>query len=193
MNMVLAIIEQAALFLPLMLGAYLSIALMKVPDLSLESAFTFGAILSAKCMPLVQGLPQVFGIPCVVLAAFVGGALVGCVSSFLTQKMGFAHLLSSIVTIGIFYGVNQIVLGTSNLSMSAYNNPLAFSYLGHFPELPTFLLISALLFALLMALLKTPLGYCFALYGENPYFFKNHKISTAFVFSACIIMSNGIS
>lgn len=39
------IFEQTLIYLPLVLGAYCSISLVKVPDLSIEAAYVFGAIL----------------------------------------------------------------------------------------------------------------------------------------------------
>ena len=42
-NTLLVTLEQTLLYVPLVVGGYISISLMKVPDLSLESAFIFGA------------------------------------------------------------------------------------------------------------------------------------------------------
>ena len=45
---VLIILEQVLLHFPLILGAYISISLLKVPDLSLESAYVCDAIMGAQ-------------------------------------------------------------------------------------------------------------------------------------------------
>ena len=47
-NTLIIIIEQVFLYVPLVCGAYISIALMKVPDLSIEAAYVFGAIVGSK-------------------------------------------------------------------------------------------------------------------------------------------------
>ena len=48
MNTLLIIIEQICLYLPLVFGAYISMSLLKLPDLSIETAYVFGAILGSQ-------------------------------------------------------------------------------------------------------------------------------------------------
>ncbi len=102
------ILEQALLHFPLILGAYISISLLKVPDLSLESAYVCGAIMGAQTLIHLQGLPLELQIIGVILASIYGGALVGLTSSLITQKAGLPHLLSSIITFGIFHGMAKM-------------------------------------------------------------------------------------
>ena len=65
--------------------------------------------------------------------------MVGMISSILTQKAKIPHLLSSIMTIGLFHGINQFVLGGPNISLSAQVNILEyfniFDFLVQNPEL----------------------------------------------------------
>src|SRR3989442_438326 len=106
----ITIIEQTLLHLPLMLGAYISISLIKVPDLSIESAYDFGALLGSQLLiGMPAGMPMALQIIAVIFASMVGGACVGFISSLLTQKAGLPHLLSSIITFGIFHGINQLI------------------------------------------------------------------------------------
>src|SRR6185295_19089531 len=103
--MIASIIEQMLIALPLVIGAYLILSLLKVPDFSLESAYLFGAVTSF----LAADLP----LPLVFLSAIGGGMFVGFVVSFLNQYLRCPFLLAAIVTNGFFHGLTQVCLGTS--------------------------------------------------------------------------------
>ena len=122
-NTLFIIIEQTMLHLPLMFGAYLSFSLLKVPDLSIESAYVVGAILGSSALINIVNIPMSMMIFIILIASFLGGALVGMTSSLLTQKARFPHLLSSIVTFGLFHGINQFISATY-VSLSKIGNPL---------------------------------------------------------------------
>ncbi len=192
-NFALIIAEQIFLHIPLIAGSYLSLSLLKVPDLSLESAYVFGAILGAQAVMLLQKLPTPLLLLTAVLAGLLGGLLVGLTSSIMTQKAHIPHLLSSILTFGIFHGVNQLVLG-SYASLSGLINPLSlFAFGGRYPELPSFILIFCIVIGLMFWFLRTQLGYAFAAYGNNPQFFEHYGISTSFVFIMAIVIANSLA
>src|SRR5271170_6780377 len=107
--------------------------------------------------------------------------IVGLISGSLTQFARIPHLLSSVLTIGLFHGINQFVLGTSSFSLSSFLNPLAVGFWAKNPELPVLAFISFCLIVLGYLFLNTQLGYSFAVFGNNPQFFENYKISTAFI------------
>src|SRR6266404_243952 len=104
LDTLLIIIEQFLMHVPLLLGAYITISLMKLPDLSIESAYVSGAIIGAQFVVFTSTLPVAMQLPIVIVASLFGGAIVGITSSMLTQYAGLPHLLSSIITFGIFYG-----------------------------------------------------------------------------------------
>ncbi len=190
--MITIILEQTLLYLPLTIGAYISISLMKLPDLSLESAFTFGAILASKYLLAQSTTPTT--LPFTIIAALAGGLVVGLTSSLLTQKAKIPHLLSSIMTVGLFHGINQAVLGTSMLSLTQVKNTLAaLSFMKTNPELPALAIIGILLIVLAYLFLKTQLGYCLMVYGDNPRFFEHHRISGSFVFFVGMLIANSLA
>src|ERR1700722_18242534 len=133
-DILLIITEQFLLHVPLLCGSYISLSLMKVPDLSLESAFVSGAIAGALVLPLCGLLTPFMQLIVVVGASLAGGAVVGATSSSITQFGRLPHLLASIITFGIFYGVNQLGAG-SYISLSAYTNPLIRESNPRHPEL----------------------------------------------------------
>jgi len=188
------ILEQACLYVPLILGAYMSFSLLKVPDISIESAYVFGAILATKLLAAIQGMPTILVLISVLIASVVGGGVVGMIVALLTRVGKIPHLLASILTIGIFHGTSQFVLGGANVSLSPYDNPLAMlSGYAENPELPMLLLINILVIGTCYLFLKTQLGFCFAVYGNNPLFFDHHHISTDFIVAVALILSNGLA
>lgn len=191
---VLIILELSCLYLPLVLGAYVNISLMKVPDLSIESAYVFGGIVGAQMLTCCTDLPLPLTLLAVIVASILGGMIVGCFSSFFTRLAHLPHLLSSILTGGIFYGVNQLVLGGANMSLGVYKNPLAMGdFLMRSPELTGLACIALLLSVVGYYFLKTQLGFALAIFGNNPNFFEHYGIATDVIFAKGIILGNGLA
>ena len=187
------ILEQVLLHFPLVLGAYISIALMKVPDLSLESAYVFGAIIGAKTMIALHAIPIYIRLPSTLIASMLGGSIVGLVSSTLTCKAGLPHLLSSILTFGLFHGITQAI-ASSYISLSSYPNQLAIMpYITQHPELLCLLVLGCIMLLGGYYLCKTQLGYAYAVYGNNASFFSHYGVSTSYVFITGIILSNALA
>jgi len=114
-------------------------------------------------------------------------------SSMLTQKGGFPHLLSSIVTFGLFHGINQY-FSPVYVSLGTMENPLSIGVLmRQHPECEMLILISMAATFCIYYLSKTQLGYAHAVYGQNPYFFKHYGISTSYVFITGIMIANALA
>ncbi len=192
-NTALIIIEQSMLHLPLTLGAYISFSLLKVPDLSIETAYVVGAIMGSYVLVGTANVPMSIVLPIIIVFSFFGSALVGLTSSVLTQKGKFPHLLSSIVTFGLFHGINQYI-SPVYVSLSETRNPLTmFNYILQHPELPMVTAIGCVMIGLIYFLFKTQIGYSYAVYGNNPQFFSNYGISTSFVFITGVMLANALA
>lgn len=190
----LIIFEQVIMYLPLLLGAYISFSLMKTPDLSIESAFLFGAVAGAKTIQLMDGLSPKIILPIVITAALLGGALVGAISSCITRFGKIPALLSSIITIGIFQGFFLLMFSTPYISLARYTNPLMITMLtAHHNELISISLITTIVTIVTTILLSTQLGHCFAIFGINNSFFNHFNISAQYVFIVGIILANGLA
>lgn len=186
---ILIITEQALLHFPLIIGSYISVSLMKVPDLSVESAYVFGALVASLCVPYVQNLPLPLSLCVVVCASMLGGSCVGITSGLLTQKARVPHLLSSIITIGIFHGISQFVAGVY-VSLSGYKNLLALDMIPLHPDLPILIMLFLIGSIAAFYFFKTELGYSLAVFGNNPNFFAHYGISSAYIFMIGIIIAN---
>jgi putative ABC transport system permease protein len=191
-NTMSVIFEQLLLHVPLILGAYISFSLLDVPDLSIESAYVMGACVGAQ---VLKATPYFISVSnssldlgftfCVgLIASLVAGAVVGSVSSIFTQKGGFSHLLSSIVTNGLFHGINQYLF-PSYLSLAGLVSSGS--------EYGMLVGIAAILVSLVYLLFKTQLGYAYAVYGTNHQFFAHYGISTHYVFTSGIMLANALA
>lgn len=160
--MISSILEQALIALPLILGAYLSLSLLKLPDFSLESAYLMGAVGAY----LASDLPLSF----IILSAIGSALLSGLLVSFLSQILHLPFLLAAIVSNGFFHGLTQFLLKTSLVTFRL-----------QIPDLYLHAGIALVLIALFILLMRSQLGFSFAVYGNNPQFFKNHRLSGRYV------------
>lgn len=170
--MIESIFQQILLALPLVMGAYLSISLMKVPDLSLESAYLCGAISGAMAGAMAPG-------PLSFFLAFSGGAVVGFLTGVLNQVCRLPFLLAALVVNGLFHGIHLFMLKGGLLSFRADSGTVLFFF------------VATVLGGFLFVILRSQLGYALAIQGNNPLFFKHHNISTRYVVIAGTILSNG--
>jgi putative ABC transport system permease protein len=162
--MLLPILDQALIALPLLIGAYITFSLLKLPDFSIESAYLFGATLAymAKDLPL----------PLILLSGAVGGLLVGATVCTLHQILKLPFLLAAIITNGLFHGLTQYMLGTS---MQSFHPQMICS------ERFLFALVGLGSIGIASFGLRSQFGYCLAIYGHNPLFFQHHPTSGRYV------------
>lgn len=172
--MILPILNQALIAMPLLMGAYITLSLLKLPDFSIESAYLFGGVMAyvAGNVPL----------PLIVLSAMLGGAMVGAIASTLNQCLKLPFLLAAIITNGLFHGLTQYVLGTS---MRSFHPSLMISE--HF----LFILVGISLLTVALFSFRSQLGYSLAIYGNNPFFFRHHRTSGCYVMFFGVMAGHG--
>ncbi len=194
-DILLIILELSCIHVPLIFGAYISMSLMKVPDLSIEAAYVFGALVGARILIFCSGWPLVISFLLVSSMSLCAGAFVGLISSLLTTQAKIPPLLSSILTIGLFHGINQLMSRPSGyISLTNSSNVLnIFPYLPQHPELIMMILIALCFVMVNYLLFRTQLGHCFAIYGNNQQFFSFYGISTSYIFIAGIMISNALA
>ncbi|MGE5195991.1 MAG: ABC transporter permease subunit [Anaerolineae bacterium] len=172
--MILPILNQALVLLPLLIGAYMTLSLLKLPDFSIESAYLFGAVIAC--------LTKDLALPFVVLSSMLGGAMVGAIVSTLTQCLKLPFLLTAIITNGLFHGLTQYFLGTSLKSFHP-----AFLLSEHI--IPV--LVGMGVVSIIALLFRSQLGYSLAIYGNNPLFFQHHPISGRYVTFCGVMAGHG--
>lgn len=190
----LIIIEQVLIYLPLIAGTYISFSLMKVPNLSIEAAYVTGAIFASRALEFGTNLEVPFIIIFAVLASILGGCFVGLIVYLMQSELKIPHLLANILALGILYGINLYLLGSGNKSLSSLINPLLSTtvFQAH-PEIVGIALISCTALFAVFVLFKTQVGYCLAIYGNNPNFFNNYGISSKFITCFGLISCNALA
>jgi putative tryptophan/tyrosine transport system permease protein len=102
--MLLNIFEQTLLFFPLVLGLYISYAVLKIPDLTTDGSFVLGAAFFGISAHL--GINPVTAM----VIAMGGGALCGLAVSFLQTKFRLHPLIAGILLVFI---LNSFALSSS--------------------------------------------------------------------------------
>ncbi|MFV0339158.1 MAG: ABC transporter permease subunit [Parachlamydiaceae bacterium] len=171
-----SILEQTLIALPLILGAYITLSLMKLPDFGIESAYLLGAVGAF----IAQDLP----LPVVFAAALAGGAIVGLTVVFLNQCLKIPYLLASVVVNGFAHGSTLYIMkaSVSRFALEGVGNEK--------------LLVAGIALAMVVLvkiLMRSEMGYAFAVHGNNPRFFANHRISRGFVMAVGVSCAHALA
>lgn len=94
------IFEMGLIYVPVVIGVYITSRLIKLDDLTLEGSFNLGGALGAFL--LIHGCPCSIACICVVLA----GALAGFISGFLHTRLGINHLISGLAMTAALYSIS---------------------------------------------------------------------------------------
>jgi putative tryptophan/tyrosine transport system permease protein len=187
------VLDQFFIYLPLLIGAYISFSLMKIPNFSIEPAFVTGAVVATLIMPFVQGMPQPVILILIVIASLFGGGLIGLIASGLNTAGRIPHLLAHILTMGIGFGLNLFLLGVPNQSLTNFANPLTMEVIRLHPELLVTGVLGVLLLMKFLFFLRSQIGFCIAIYGNNPRFFSTSEASVSYIVCLGVILSNALA
>ena len=188
----LTIIEQTLLHLPLMAGAYISILMLQVPDLSIESAYVFGALIGCKTLMVTAALPAAAQLLIALSASMIGGIGVALTNSLIIRTTKMGHLLSAIITIGLFHGLSQLI-STSYVSLRGLANPLTVIGSSLLAQLMVIAFITLIIIGALGVLMRTQIGYCLRIYGLNRTFFQTMNISAARVMTIGLCLAHALA
>ncbi|MDR3646984.1 MAG: hypothetical protein P4L22_05595 [Candidatus Babeliales bacterium] len=191
LNIILTILEPAAIYLPLLLGAYCAFSLLKVPYLAIESAFVFGALLASHIMFLKMPILVILILS--ILTAMLAGAIVGLVTFAVKYYAKVSFLLASIISIGFFHGINQFVIHGSHVSLGMNNLLSIIPSTREYPHLATLLVISSIIICVFYFFIKSQIGTSCAIYGNNPHFFEHYNISANYVCIIGILLSSSLA
>ncbi|MCL2212334.1 MAG: hypothetical protein FWB93_00670 [Oscillospiraceae bacterium] len=93
---------------PMAIGVFLSLRIMKKPDLTVEGSFSLGAIVS------MQLLYNDVHFSIAILAALVCGAIAGLVTSIIHTKMKIDVIISGLLVSLAMFSINMFILSGSN-------------------------------------------------------------------------------
>jgi len=191
MHVIFSLCEQIFLYIPLILGAYISISLLKIPHLALDMAFVFGAVGAGKMLALLNNTNTTSCLFVAITASIVSGLAVGLVTSLLHTYGKLPHLLADITTIGLFFGINIFLL--QGPYMQLQSNPLALGPIQNYPEFFAILFISTIVLIAMRLFANTQISYSCAIYGMNQRFFDFYNQSSACVVIIGLIVSSALA
>ena len=188
---VLSALELGCIYALVAMALFLSFRVLNIADMTTDGAFTLGCAVSATMA--VAGHP-VLGL----FAAMLAGSAAGFVTSLLQTRLGVPSILAGIITNTGLYTVNLAVMGfSSNVPMLKTNTIFTMLEDALGEELPTKLLLAALIAAIVCALLILFLGTRLSLSiratGDNPDMVRASSINTAFTITVGLCIANALT
>lgn len=178
---------QFFIFLPLVSGAYITILVLRFPDLTIEASWSIGAILACFAVFYLHVPPLI-----AVFLGGVAGALSGCLTSFVFVVSGRAKLLAGLISLYILEATGFHLLGDSASIHLGHD-----SYRFGFPNctvtsMAIYGLFSVSIFVLVAIWQRTSVGIKSRLIGENPTTSVFYKISLDKYYTVGLVLSNAI-
>lgn len=188
---VLSALELGCIYALVAMALFLSFRVLNIADMTTDGAFTLGCAVSATMA--VAGHP-VLGL----FAAMLAGAAAGFVTALLQTRLGVPSILAGIITNTGLYTVNLAVMGfSSNVPMLKTNTIFTMLEDALGEDLPTKLLLAALIAAIVCALLilflGTRLGLSIRATGDNPDMVRASSINTAFTITVGLCIANALT
>jgi len=107
-------LAQGLLHAPVVIGVFMSLRIMKRPDLTVEGSFGFGAVLAMTMLNVgVHFLPAIF-------IAAVGGSVAGLCTSLIHTKLKVDSIISGLLVTMALFSINLFVMGGSTISAPYY-------------------------------------------------------------------------
>ncbi|MCP4476306.1 MAG: hypothetical protein GY821_17460 [Gammaproteobacteria bacterium] len=119
LQLLLSALQQTLVFLPLVLGIYISYSILAVTDLTVDGTFVLGSAVFARLV--TAGVDQWTSMVCAVLAGIVAGVIV----TIMQRVARIDSLIASILAVFMLYSVNFDVMGQPNISLLQSNSILA--------------------------------------------------------------------
>ena len=188
---VLSALELGCIYALVAMALFLSFRVLNIADMTTDGAFTLGCAVSATMA--VAGHP-VLGL----FVAMLAGSAAGFVTSLLQTRLGVPSILAGIITNTGLYTVNLAVMGfSSNVPMLKTNTIFTMLEDALGEDLPTKLLLAALIAAIVCALLilflGTRLGLSIRATGDNPDMVRASSINTAFTITVGLCIANALT
>jgi len=101
---------QGLLYAPVAIGVFMSLRIMKKPDLTIEGTFAFGAVIAMTL--LYHGAHFTTAL----LVATVGGAVAGLATSLIHTKLKVDGIISGLLVTMALFSVNLFIMGSSTIS-----------------------------------------------------------------------------
>ncbi|BCW45483.1 MULTISPECIES: ABC transporter permease [Micrococcaceae] len=158
-------VQVGLLYIPLVLGIYITMGVLSLPDFTMQGSFGIGGATGAVLA--INGANPLVAI----LVAMIAGALTGLVTAAMHLWLRLNVLLASILVSAAAYSVALVIMGSGNLSLMGKKSVFSwFQSLGLTPQMSTILAGSAitiLLSAAILVFLRTQYGVSLIASGQS--------------------------
>lgn len=174
------------------MGVFITFRIHDFPDITVDGSFTSGA--AAAAVLLAAGFNPLTALG----AAFLIGAVAGCVTAIINTRFKVSGLLAGILVMTALYSINLHIMGRSNIPL--LNRKTLFSWLAAMnPGLPIEvwnLLALALLMAAFWFLaaffFKTDFGIAMRVTGSNPTMASANGVNVTGMTIFGVALANGL-
>jgi putative ABC transport system permease protein len=166
------------------LGVYLTFRILNFPDMTVDGSFALGGALAAKL--IIEGTSPLLA----TLLAMIAGAIAGIFTGVLSTKGKINGLLAGILTMIALYSINLRIMEQANLPLLREETLYTFVKAWELPDLAVggvtllsgealvFLLLAAVVIALIVWFLHTDLGLDLRATGDNPTMIRSFGANT---------------
>ena len=191
MQILIGAIAEGLLWSLMAIGIYISIRILKRPDLTTEGSFPFGGAVAT--ILIINDVHPIFA----TLFSFFAGALAGLLTGYLMTKAKIPGLLAGILVMTGLYSINLVVMGKSNVSL--LNHPrITNLFSGWIPISNNYstilvaILILTIVILFLMIYFKSDSGQALIATGDNEKMARSMGIKTDKMKMIGLALSNGL-
>lgn len=191
MQILIGAIAEGLLWSLMAIGIYISIRILKRPDLTAEGSFPFGGAVAS--ILIINDVHPILA----TLLSFFGGALAGLLTGYLMTKVKIPGLLAGILVMTGLYSVNLVVMGKSNVSLlnlprvtNVFSGWIPIS--NNYSTILVAILILTIVILFLMIYFKSDSGQALIATGDNEKMARSMGIKTDKMKMIGLALSNGL-
>jgi putative tryptophan/tyrosine transport system permease protein len=178
----------------MVLGVFITFRVLDFPDLTVDGSFPLGAAITGSL--IILGV----NIWIALIVSFIGGALAGCVTAVIHNKLKIPNLLAGILTMTMLYSINiRILQNRANLSLLKHDTlltwikGLANSFLTADMAMAIFFgVIVFLIMIMLNIFFRTDLGLTLGAMGSNEQMVITQGVNPEWLKIIGVGLSNGL-
>ena len=191
MQILIGAIAEGLLWSLMAIGIYISIRILKRPDLTTEGSFPFGGAVAT--ILIINDVHPIFA----TLFSFFAGALAGLLTGYLMTKAKIPGLLAGILVMTGLYSINLVVMGKSNVSLlnlrrvtNVFSGWIPIS--NNYSTILVAILILTIVILFLMIYFKSDSGQALIATGDNEKMARSMGIKTDKMKMIGLALSNGL-
>ena len=190
---------QGLLYAPVAIGVFMSLRIMKRPDLTVEGTFAFGAVIA---MTMLYGGAHFMT---TLVVASIGGAAAGLATALIHTKLKIDGIISGLLVTMALFSVNLFVMGGSTISapLSSFifapirGQLVALGIQPFHALLWSYILVGAITLIVVIAglffLYSTSFGLSIRATGDNEYMACSNGINVDSRKISSLVLSNAIT